>query len=223
MGLKPTTTRPSVRNTTPAVPVGGVAKYTFDDADTVSGTALDVWNGNDATINGATTGVPGANQTYDTGEAYSFDGTTGVSTPLADPDVPFSVAAWAKWDSGGGNSENAVSTRTADNGFGLRKNNGNFNPFIRDGGTYTSISGPSISGGVWYHVAITVGGGTLEAYVDGSSVGSKTYGSYVTGGDVRVGTTGLGNNMIGDIDDVRIYDRALTSEEVSNLYNRGAI
>lgn len=223
MGLKPTTTRPSVRNTTPLIPPSGVARYTFDDADTESGTALDVWNGNDATINGAVTGVSGANQTYTTNEAYSFDGTTNVSTPLADPGVPFSVAVWAKWDVADGDAENAVSTRTSDNGFGLRKTNGGFEPFIRESGSFRLVSGPSVSGGVWYHVAITVGAGTFEAYVDGNSVGSSTYGSYVTGGDVSVGDNGVDNNMVGDIDDVRIYSKALTSEEVSSLYNNGAI
>ena len=38
-----------------AIPDSGVSRWTFDDGDTDSGTALDVWNDNDGTINGATT------------------------------------------------------------------------------------------------------------------------------------------------------------------------
>lgn len=207
-------------------PTSGIARFTLDDADTdaSSGETTDVWSGNTGTFagTGETPGQTGANQTYTTNEAFGFDGAGRVSTTVSDPDVPFSAAAWAYWDGG----KIVASTRGGtDQGFGLHFKNGVYNPYIRDGpaNTYRQIEGSSVTTGNWYHVAITVGAGTFTAYFNGAPDGSLSYDGYTPGSDVEIADDGLGNNLLGRVDDVRIYDKVLSDTEVSDLYNTGTI
>ena len=103
-----------------------------------------------------------------------------------------------------------------------------------------SINGTTdLRDGRWHHVAAVFdenSSGTLadiELYVDGvQEATSCNYGNdyidgddvlidTVAGPDVEIGcyTTGSADYFDGNIDDVRIYDRALSSEEIYNLYD----
>jgi len=81
--------------------------------------------------------------------------------------------------------------------------------------------------GQWYHVVATHDGSTPTLYLDGSQVGSTSIsGSYATiSQNLLIGDSaaGYGNPWEGDIDDLRVYDKVLTSTEISNLYNNGSI
>lgn len=62
----------------------------------------------------------------------------------------------------------------------------------------------------------------LEVFVDGVSVGSKTSASNLTNKNrnFRIGGGGVGTETFnGLIDDVKIFNRALTGSEVSTIYN----
>ncbi|MCK5396218.1 MAG: DUF4347 domain-containing protein, partial [Gammaproteobacteria bacterium] len=84
----------------------------------------------------------------------------------------------------------------------------------------------------WHQAVVVVsdlGGGTLQAdlYVDGVLEGSDT-GTQIDRSlwdtDLRIGQGGpAGRNFDGMIDEVGVYDRALTSTEVANLYQTGVI
>jgi prepilin-type N-terminal cleavage/methylation domain-containing protein len=103
----------------------------------------------------------------------------------------------------------------------------------RDGGTWgwaSVISGTAVNDGKWHHVAAERGSGsTVELFLDGvsqgTSSGSESAGAITTnvraigcevywdcGGDEYCALTGT-------VDDVRIYDRALTAEEIAQLAN----
>ena len=79
--------------------------------------------------------------------------------------------------------------------------------------------------GRWYHVVVTSDGLNVVLYVNGVQKGTKALGtpnqnSY----DVAIGTnleTG-GRYWNGLIDDVRIYNRALSAADVARLYTAGA-
>jgi len=82
----------------------------------------------------------------------------------------------------------------------------------------------------WHFVGVTydsnVSGGTLTLYRNGSQVGSTASISPPTGGYVTIGMFGdIGgseyNPWDGKIDEVRIYNRALSAEEIKRLYNLG--
>ena len=76
----------------------------------------------------------------------------------------------------------------------------------------------------WNHVAVTHDGSTLKVYKDGSLIKTETGRTYVTANsDVvlgRNGSTGL-EDSFGAIAQPRIYNRALTNEEVQRNYNAG--
>ena len=66
-------------------------------------------------------------------------------------------------------------------------------------------------------------GSSQTLYIDGISQGSETM-TNITPVDY-IGTGQTGNNdyhFTGKIDDVRIYNRALSSDEITRLYKLGA-
>jgi hypothetical protein len=72
----------------------------------------------------------------------------------------------------------------------------------------------------WVHVALTYDGNRIiRAYTQGQLRGSKTLGGVLNTGfsDIQIGTFAHWY-FTGSIDDVRIYDRALSAEEVRQLY-----
>lgn len=100
---------------------------------------------------------------------------------------------------------------------------------------YTNYFSPVISGliGNWHHVAVTVNRrlpAGIRWYADGVSVGSSDptvtatrYGSLVNNSPMRIGADkGLGNWFKGDIDELEIFNRELTSAEVLGIFNAGA-
>ena len=81
------------------------------------------------------------------------------------------------------------------------------------------------SGG-WHHLVTTVEGGIrTDMYVDGELVGSDTSGYALQD---RANAMQIGGNpdaanrgWNGNIDDVAVWDRVLTADEVSSIYNGG--
>lgn len=207
----------------PDIPDSGVARWTFDTADTSGSTAVDVWNGNDGTINGATTGVSGANQTYTTDEAYSFTSSDTVTTPVSDQDV-ITYGCWINPDESVNNGR-IIQTSTGDNGCGVRNDSGTLNVYTRISGTYNSARGGSLPTGSWSHVVGVFDGANsqIRGYVNGSQVASTSIGDRVLGDTLDINQGAQGNPMSQDIDDVRIYSTALSDTEVSNWYSTGSI
>ncbi len=88
------------------------------------------------------------------------------------------------------------------------------------------IAPGSLATGSWSHVAATVSGMAMTLYVNGIAVGSGTF----PGGDDRLthisGNVAIGRfsdifpqHWNGGLDDLRIYDRALSAGEITALYN----
>src|SRR6185503_4440102 len=70
---------------------------------------------------------------------------------------------------------------------------------------------------VWTHLATTYDGTTMRLYVNGVEVGSKAYaGSIATsGGVLSIGGNGVWSEYFkGWIDEVRVYNRALTATDI---------
>jgi len=85
----------------------------------------------------------------------------------------------------------------------------------------------TVTTGTWYHIVGIIRGPTdMAVYVNGSEVSGTYSGS---GGDMahssdpaRIGArTASGDYFHGLIDEVRIYNRALSAEEIRYHYNRG--
>jgi len=75
----------------------------------------------------------------------------------------------------------------------------------------------------WYHVAITYSNPLITYYVNGSSIGTQTFASMDTTDDVFYIARGIGGNFYFDglMDEITIFDYALSSTEITTLYNSG--
>lgn len=97
--------------------------------------------------------------------------------------------------------------------------------FTTGGTNYHEIT-LSLTTKVWTLVTMTYDGASLCGYLNGVLSGSclSVSGSADTTGTLSIGRLGAysgGQFWSGNIDDVRIYNRALTAQEVLDLYNAG--
>jgi len=90
-----------------------------------------------------------------------------------------------------------------------------------------SLTGPAVNDAKWHHVAATRDdeAGTAELYVDGELVDSESYTGTVdsaAAGYIWIGRSpGGAGPFSGVIDEVKIWNRALSKEEVKEEYERG--
>ena len=95
------------------------------------------------------------------------------------------------------------------------------------GGGTNCVGATSINNGSWHHIVGTRSGGNYVIYVDGASDGTATGGTTTTTdmplafGCEYYGGTGF-EFFNGAIDELGVWSRALTSGEVTSLYNAGA-
>ncbi|GEM_PF-1787049 len=214
---------------------GLLAYYPFDGsvADT-SG------NANNGTAVGSPSYITGQ-----LGQAISLDGTSQYvdTANYADNLSSISVAAWIQVGTGVSGSFLPVvykmsSSGSSGIGWGVNifHTLGNYEIGYlqqQDGSTYnefTSHDAITDDGG-WHFIVLTQGGGlnsVPDMYIDGANVSIDDHGSTknltTTSNalNVRIGATGSGDKFFpGSIDEVRVYNRALNSDEVSQLYNQG--
>ncbi|MFC1925132.1 LamG-like jellyroll fold domain-containing protein [Chloroflexota bacterium] len=90
-------------------------------------------------------------------------------------------------------------------------------------GNSVAVGTTAIDADTWYHVVGTKSGSTGRIYVNGVLEGTDT--SFADFADVGALTLGKGGDGYFDglIDEVAIYDRALTSEEVEDHYRAGTV
>ena len=111
---------------------------------------------------------------------------------------------------------------------------GAFLDFDNSGLFFLKDSAGSVSTATWYHVALVLDASaeTMELYVDGSSEGSVSVSTAAPWNITSVSSPSIGSREIGNgvftaddmngrLDNVRLYSDALTSAEVTELYNEG--
>ena len=89
----------------------------------------------------------------------------------------------------------------------------------------TSTRGMSPLVGQWQHLAATFNGTTARFYVDGAEVASRTVsGAVGTSNTWRIGAYGsvAGGFFDGLIDEIRVYDRALSAAEIAGRHEPAA-
>jgi prepilin-type N-terminal cleavage/methylation domain-containing protein len=95
----------------------------------------------------------------------------------------------------------------------------------RDNSTSGYFQGSGFTLGQWKYLTVTKNGSSAAFYIDGalqSSTGTVSLSRSAANLNIgRDGLTGVGglDYMDGDIDELRIYNRTLTSEEVGYLYD----
>jgi hypothetical protein len=90
---------------------------------------------------------------------------------------------------------------------------------------HNATSAASVNDNAWHHLAGTYDGTTVRVYVDGVQAGSVAASAavYYPGGSngVAIGRDGNADAayLAGTIDEVAVYDRALTATEVKRHYD----
>jgi hypothetical protein len=228
---------------------GLVGYWTFDGQDTTwtsatAGTTLDKsGNGNTGTLTNmsrSSSPAPGIS-----GQGFRFDGVddkinAGTNSVL-DLTNDLTVSAWVKFPAGtvGSNNSAIIIARsdggwplnTPDRGYALhcRIIGGNLWCMYNVSGAtnhwYQDYNLGSANRSRWIHLVGTTQGNVHKFYVDGVEVLSATIntGDRTTGTSLLMGDDINGSDrMLGTIDDVRIYNRALSASEVQELYRLGA-
>lgn len=209
------------------------------DGDALSAiTAIDIRSGNNGTLqNGATTVIGKV------GNAFSFDGTNDYVNIPEQPNLkitgPMTIDAWIKTP-GTGNKFAGIAGKIPKlyfnganrPGYLISVNQyGKFRcDFIEDVNISqgTAISTTTVTDNVFHHVAATYDGNHVRVYVDGILEAEEPYSDGIGDNDepVRIGfepSTWLGARYFrGIIDEVGIYDRALSDAEIQAIYDAGS-
>lgn len=200
----------------------GVHYYPLDEGSGT--TTADAVGDADATFSGSPTWTTGH-----TGPALQFTDPSFIDTgrPLLSTTRNYSVAAWVKLDSLGGFATAVSQDGTADSGFFLQYS-GADNRFAFSFVGVRALAPAPPETGRWYHLTGVrdAASGSLKLYVDGQPAGTQTacMASDARGNTV-IGRAKFGGNPVdhwrGAIDQVHVYDRALTDAEVTQLYESG--
>ncbi|MFC1763607.1 LamG-like jellyroll fold domain-containing protein [Planctomycetota bacterium] len=149
----------------------------------------------------------------------------------------FSIAFWLRtaqdalgsdqWWSGYGLVDTDVPGPQNDFGTGVVDGRFAFGVGTQGGGDSTLHSDTQINNGAWHHVVGTfhATSGLMQIYVDGihERAGSGGSGIKDASPDIKIGNTGIladwnrHQAYVGRLDDVRLYERVLTGEEIEQL------
>ena len=195
------------------ITIGATGSQTAVGTCTTSGTA---WG------NGAT-GKRNASLNFDgTDDIASFTSTNVINPPAG------SVAMWFKPSStqNGTNYYLFAHPQTVDNSRVYITTNSSGTNINGRLGTGTTIGSVTITANTWHHVILTWNGTSAKFYVDGqdktstptfngltSAAATSTIGNYI----------GAAQGYTGQIDDVKIFNYALTPAQIKTLFNDGAV
>jgi len=198
--------------------------YKFDEGS--GSTALDSGsNGFNATEYGS--------PPYITGKIGPYALSLSTSTQYATGTIPttltnnISVSAWVRWNGVSGNYTIWFNGNGGSNGYGMTLGNG-----ACGAGNYVNVVLGAIScdalsnttytlpANQWVQLVIVRDSGTWKLYVNGTlTVTGGTTGPGTPVGSFQVGSNTNTYDFPGSIDDVRLYSRALSATDVTQLYN----
>ncbi len=150
----------------------------------------------------------------------SSDGGLAPASVVPGPLSALSIAAWVRHDTPTSFSSIVDQRDAVDDGYDLYLSDTG-TAFIRINAS-TLVGATPIADGTWHHLAAVWDGGHLTVYVDGAPDASTVTPTTVVDvtGPVHLGRHFQLNSQFesaGSIDEVRIYDRALTASEVAAL------
>jgi len=166
------------------------------------------------------------------GECAQFNGTSSAITFSSNPinwgTSNYSVSFWFNATSVPGTYMTFIGTYSAVPG-GWSIDTGTTTDYLRfyfDGGGGVNLSSTStFTTGVWYHVAITMDhssaakiylNGIEDAVHSGSSIGTNTGATMIIGYNAQMSS----NTLNGSMDQLRIFNSALTAEQIYDLWQK---
>lgn len=213
---------------------GLVGLWTFDGADTSGTTATDrSGTGNDGTLTNSPRKVAGR-----VGQALQFNGSNTYvrrATFTSPPSSTMTLCTWLKTSYSGAlqyilNINRNSGNTTNEGVFEIVVTTGKLRFWDYNGSTYGfadsgSDSNTAVTDGKWHYACFVKNGTAGTYYLDGASDGTAT-----AANNISYGTADwvLGQNyrdanayLNGLLDDVRVYNRALSAAEIKQLYQQG--
>jgi arabinan endo-1,5-alpha-L-arabinosidase len=201
---------------------GLVAQYSFEDglneltgnfeAGTVTGNRIDNQGGAITYANGKA------------GKAAVFNGESGIRLPNGIiSSNTYSVSLWLKPEQLTMYTTTFFGARDSNNWLSLVPNgpaNGNTMVWSGSSTWYDASAGMKINNNEWSHLAFTVDNGTINVYVNGVQKFTGTNFPNIftsTGSNFSLGVNYWDTPFKGLLDELRIYEGALTPSQLSNL------
>jgi len=202
------------------------SSWTEDSADVVDSSG----NGNTGTVKDDATVVAGK---FGNGGSFDGDGDYVSVTDVASLDITdeLTLSVWIKQDT----AQEQAFLGKWDYSANQRSYNMEFysaNAFrfaLSSDGNWDADNSLTYATGfttdVWYHMVCTYDGSTMRVYKDGAEVANKDRSISIHSGSAAATIAASLSNGVaaqhfdGSIDEVRIYNRALSEKEVRDLYN----
>lgn len=202
-----------------------------------SGTRVDSHGSNDLTDNntvGSGTGIIDTGADFERSNSEYLSIADAAQTGLNPSDI--SISCWVKFETSN-LFAGLISKRNVNEEYSFYFNNTNeiVCRFSDDGSRITVTESNPIGNvtGTWYHFVITIdssmGGTGVEYYENGTNIGrsrvaaNNAFGLYNGGSQFQIGAmAGPANYLDAVVDEVGVWNRVLTSSEVTDLYNSGA-
>jgi hypothetical protein len=186
------------------------------------------FNGTTTPYIGTATGTTNGTITYTPGkfnQAITFPNSSGTgannvsySTTSISVDSGITVSFWVKFNQ----VQDSYLFRMGDIYFKTQAGNA-ISWFIFNGGSYPGYSIQPYVANQWYHLSLSIGNMSVGAYLNGALQATTAYTvSGTTVANPMIGAE-FGSGMNGLIDDLRIFDRALTSAQVQSIYNQQGV
>ncbi len=207
-----------------AYPIANTAYYKLDS------------NANDSSgngYNGTATDVTYGNGRF--GNAGEFNGTSSyISTGINVSTTLMTSRSYSFWFKQNLNTNTSrifggANAGVTNNGmFRIREDNGTINYYSINNGVYTWTT--TLTNDVWTHVALTDTGSLAKLYINGVEIASPSTSTFTTTtntnlqiGRGRANSGSITNYANGSIDQVRIFNSALSAGNVTSLYNESTV
>jgi hypothetical protein len=204
-----------------AAPPSGLVSWWGGDNDT-----LDMVGTNNGTLQGNATYAAGK-----VGQAFSFDGSGDyVSIPndlSLNPTAAITVDAWVFSD----NASYApliVKKAGSNSGYSLElsTDSSKVNFYVYIGSSWVGSPQANLPKGIWTHVAGVYDGSGVGLYVNGQFIGSTARTGAITpsASELNIGRDPSDPTRFfkGLIDEVEIFNRALSTSKIAAIYNAGS-
>ncbi len=213
------TTYTATYRATGSGPAGLIGHWQFEEGS--GPTASDASpSGNHGSIAGATptTGKVGSG-------GLSFSGAGQYVAASGNNNNTFTASAWFKTSAPVSNWTGIVEYSTAaGTRRGILLSPAGLPAVTYGAGSFKVAAGSRVDDGAWHHLAATFDGTTPMLYLDGQplTLGATSAAASTAGSRLRLGDLAFtGYYFRGVLDEVRLYDRALSSAEISAVYNDG--
>jgi len=174
-------------------------------------------NGNDGTVVGGPTWTTSCQK----GGCLDFDGVNDrvdmANESSFDLDTTLAILAWINWDGCCSSFESVVSKRSGGTfAYQFRMPSGTPNlSFLPSSGG--AVDGSAVPTSVWTHVAVTFDNGTVTLYQNAQQT-VQAGGRTINNNNIPLQISGNNHWFDGAVDEVRVYNRALSESEIKAIY-----